>query len=415
MIKNKKHNLLSNILFAFFWQFKVTPLYTLFSFVQMFFGDIVTVLEHTFLVAYIIHCVENKLSFGNILEFFIPVSLLVIAKVIMNPFVNSYIEPKVDAKIEKEIYLRLYTKAISIEILKYDDSKFYNDFIWAMQKAPRHIMAATNTLRKFLSKIVVIFLAGSYIAFEDTMSFCVVLVIIIITFILQYIINKVQFKREEEILPVSRKRDYVNRVFYLSDYVKDIKSSTISKKFEKDFSDTSEKMIDLVNKYGVKIGGLEVLRDSTEYVVYNGCYLSYLFYQSMIKAQFGLGTLLALYRATSQVCENLQNMFNLVPEFQQHSIYIEKLRVFLDSENNMIDKGSLRVPKEGDLILKNVSFTYPGSSCPAVKNVSMHIKKGEKIALVGYNGAGKTTLIKLLMRLYDPDSGIIQFGASCIL
>jgi ATP-binding cassette subfamily B protein len=57
--------------------------------------------------------------------------------------------------------------------------------------------------------------------------------------------------------------------------------------------------------------------------------------------------------------------------------------------------------------LKDVSFAYGDKTEMLLKDISMHIKPGEKIALVGYNGAGKTTLVKLLMRLYDVKSGAI--------
>jgi ATP-binding cassette subfamily B protein len=56
---------------------------------------------------------------------------------------------------------------------------------------------------------------------------------------------------------------------------------------------------------------------------------------------------------------------------------------------------------------ENVTFTYPGSSAPAIRNLTFTIRPGERVALAGSNGAGKSTLVKLLCRLYDPDSGRI--------
>ena len=82
----------------------------------------------------------------------------------------------------------------------------------------------------------------------------------------------------------------------------------------------------------------------------------------------------------------------------------------MDAENEMPDDGTLTVPNSGDIELKDVEFTYKGNEKPTIGGISMSIKKGEKIALVGYNGAGKTTLIKLILRLYDPTQGSIYFG-----
>ncbi|RMG39494.1 MAG: ATP-binding cassette domain-containing protein [Candidatus Dadabacteria bacterium] len=62
----------------------------------------------------------------------------------------------------------------------------------------------------------------------------------------------------------------------------------------------------------------------------------------------------------------------------------------------------------------NVSYTYPGSQRPALKNVSLLIKPETKVAFVGFSGAGKTTLMDLLPRFIDPDSGAVKIGGTDI-
>ncbi|MBQ8816235.1 MAG: ABC transporter ATP-binding protein [Lachnospiraceae bacterium] len=414
MCKQRKHGIISNIIFAIGWQFRVAPWYTLLYFLQMIVGDIITLFEHTFLVAYIIGCVERGGTLTEVLYFLVPVAVAVTIKVCVNPLIDSYITPKSSAKIKEAIHMKLYEKAASMEISRYDDSQFYNDFVWAMQKAPEHVTAATNTFRTLLSKLIVVAIAGSYIISTDALAVLVVAVIMVSTLLSQHIINQWKMKREEDILPVSRKRDYVNRVFYLADYVKDIKSSQISKKLEKDFGETSEQMRKLVKKHGPKISALTVLRDSVDYILYDGAYLTYLFYQALVQNKFGLGSLLALYKAANQLSGNLRRVIMMLPEFQNHSLYLAKLRTFLETENKMPDEGTLHTPETGDILLQDVHFTYPGNDRPTIKGVSMEIKKGEKIALVGFNGAGKSTLIKLLLRLYDPDSGSVHFAQQSI-
>lgn len=83
---------------------------------------------------------------------------------------------------------------------------------------------------------------------------------------------------------------------------------------------------------------------------------------------------------------------------------------FFELEDEMY-KGRLPVEKRSDnqyqIEFRNVSFQYPGSHVYALKNFSIKLKIGERLAIVGMNGSGKTTMIKLLCRLYDPDEGEI--------
>ena len=62
------------------------------------------------------------------------------------------------------------------------------------------------------------------------------------------------------------------------------------------------------------------------------------------------------------------------------------------------------------VVFDDVTFTYPGGTEPAVDRLSLSIRRGELIALVGENGAGKSTLVKLLLRFYDADRGAVRVG-----
>jgi ABC-type multidrug transport system, ATPase and permease components len=91
----------------------------------------------------------------------------------------------------------------------------------------------------------------------------------------------------------------------------------------------------------------------------------------------------------------------------------EAMRVYFDFIDlpDKLHKGTLPIEKRDDneyeFEFKNVSFKYPGSDNYALKNVSMKLRVGQRMAVVGMNGSGKTTMIKLLCRLYDPTEGEI--------
>jgi len=109
-----------------------------------------------------------------------------------------------------------------------------------------------------------------------------------------------------------------------------------------------------------------------------------------------------------------------IAKFPEHSLYIEKYRQFMNWEPE-IKSGELPVCSFESLAIKSAGFEYTPcmpekeggkekKPVRALTDVSLEIRRGEKIALVGYNGAGKTTLIKLLLRLYDVTEGEILYN-----
>lgn len=102
--------------------------------------------------------------------------------------------------------------------------------------------------------------------------------------------------------------------------------------------------------------------------------------------------------------EVLSSFNNIRNNNQYLQLYID----FMNIEGEKY-KGSLPVEKRNDdeyeIEFRNVSFKYPGTDVYVLKNVSIKLNIGERLAVVGMNGSGKTTFIKLLCRLYDPNEG----------
>jgi ATP-binding cassette subfamily B protein len=89
-------------------------------------------------------------------------------------------------------------------------------------------------------------------------------------------------------------------------------------------------------------------------------------------------------------------------------LYLSTLYDYLETPAEPVAGGHVSGPEPADgLRFEHVGFCYPGADRTALENVSLHVRRGSTLALVGENGSGKTTLIKLLARLYQPTSGRI--------
>lgn len=76
--------------------------------------------------------------------------------------------------------------------------------------------------------------------------------------------------------------------------------------------------------------------------------------------------------------------------------------------------GALHIPLQGDIKFDNVNFTYPHTGIEAIKDFSLHIRRGEKVAIVGRTGSGKSTLAQLLLRMYEVTDGTLEMDGNNI-
>uniref|UniRef100_UPI0035A04E77 ATP-binding cassette domain-containing protein n=1 Tax=Jeotgalibaca porci TaxID=1868793 RepID=UPI0035A04E77 len=122
------------------------------------------------------------------------------------------------------------------------------------------------------------------------------------------------------------------------------------------------------------------------------------------------GAVIQYAGALNLFIQEFPSLLENVVDFINNTEPLKSLFDFLEMKTDR-HEGTLPVEKRLDneytLEVRNVSFTYPGSDEYVLKNVSLKLEVGEKLAIVGMNGSGKTTLIKLLCRLYDPTEGQI--------
>ena len=132
---------------------------------------------------------------------------------------------------------------------------------------------------------------------------------------------------------------------------------------------------------------------------------------SFINGEITAGELAVYVVAFRQAMVYLRDAVTGYAGLAENRLFLQDLFGFLDLKGDMA--GVEKAPEPGafgDIIVDKLTFTYPGAGRPALRDIDLKITSGEKVAVVGPNGSGKTTLVKLLCRLYDPDSGRIMLN-----
>ena len=123
-----------------------------------------------------------------------------------------------------------------------------------------------------------------------------------------------------------------------------------------------------------------------------------------------MGDLAIFGAAAGRLRSTLEAQVNAVAIMREETLNISDLRELLLTQPAIVAAPNAIAPQScrGEIEFRAVSFTYPGSDQPALRDVSLTIAPGETLALVGENGSGKSTMVKLLARFYDPAAGSVR-------
>lgn len=130
----------------------------------------------------------------------------------------------------------------------------------------------------------------------------------------------------------------------------------------------------------------------------------------VINSSMSLGTALSLYTVSGIYIGLVDSVFNTYWSYVKCTVYMERLADISASEKEKCTVTELRKHKaEGNIELKNVSFSYGNSNDNVLTDINLKIIKGEKIAFVGRSGSGKSTLAKIIIGLYSLNSGSVLY------
>lgn len=207
-------------------------------------------------------------------------------------------------------------------------------------------------------------------------------------------------------MSVSRKRLYLCNLSYDYHAAKDIKMYGMQGVIRELADRLGREQLSCrrASSFGWRLG------DAVEaacYFLTQGAVYFYLIHGILV-GRISAGDFVFLYGMTMGLSEWINSMITQVGGVLLKSRKISYLREYLDMKEFYNHGQGIEIkPAEGGLsiCLEDVSYCYSPSGQQALSGVNLHIRKGEKVALVGKNGAGKTTLVKLLCGLYFPTKG----------
>jgi ATP-binding cassette subfamily B protein len=132
----------------------------------------------------------------------------------------------------------------------------------------------------------------------------------------------------------------------------------------------------------------------------------------VIDGQITLGMMLAISSIVGSLNGPILQLINFIREAQDAKISLARLSEIHEKEDEtqQEETQSHEIPKESDIVIKDLSFRYIGSDIPVLEGLNLTIPANKVTAIVGTSGSGKTTLMKLLLKFYEPNKGQLTIG-----
>ena len=323
--------------------------------------------------------------------------------------VNSYFDQKLQLELTMDVSMRTLAHAGELDLQYFEDPTFQD-----------HVSRSSANIGQNISQFLSNAIDLVRYLFQ-TVSLAVLLaaidpivILLVVPVVVPYIwfnMRVAQARYDKQIRQTTRKRwsTFYTRRLMDSDYIPEVKIFGLEGLLLERYRSLMEELKREDYTLMVK---LELVGSTIFDVLFAVLYLGLLLYAGsrVIAGSLKVGDLVVYLRTSQQFSTFAQRVGKSMSGLAEQSLYVEDWKVFMDSKPVMAPSGGSEPPLDGDIVYEHVNFQYPKTKRQTLFDINLHIRAGETVAIVGENGAGKSTLVKLLLRLYDVDEGVIRLG-----
>jgi ATP-binding cassette subfamily B protein len=304
----------------------------------------------------------------------------------------------------------LHAKSIEVDLEYYENSQYYDTLHRAQQEAPfRPTHIVQNLLQVGQSGVSLLALAGLLFSFHWGIA------VVLFAAVIPGVVVRARhagrmYRWQRQRTPAERRARYFNWMLTTDVHAKEVRLFDLGETFRRRFRDLRQQLrrerLDIASRRSLA----ELATQGSGTLAVYGSY-AFIAYRT-VQGAITLGDLVMFYQAFQRGQAFLRELLSGLAGLYEDGLFLSNLYEFLDLKRTVAEPPHPKLvprPMKTGIVFDRVSFQYPTSTRKVLQDITLTIRPGEVVALVGENGSGKTTLIKLLCRLYDPTSGIITF------
>ena len=360
---------------------------------------------------------ETKRSFGHILAVLVFMFVINILFSRFNQYYKDIYLPIFKLKVDYYMNEKIMRKANSIPYDIANSPEELDKYNRIIKNSSEMIMQAYQSFGLVCGLLEAFIMVLYYIINVDIFAIVLSSFPLLYSYFLAEKSAEFKYELDKKISSFSRKKEYAKRVFYLHNYTAEIRTSKIGRIVKGIYQEGFMQTEDAYLRNGKKIALIAffelLLGDAISMVLP----LVYVVIRMLCGAQYLMGDFIGITQAITIFSSDVEWMLDTMLELKSASLYISDYIDYISQEEDQVREGKkLDKTNEFHIVFDHVQYQYPGNSegVLALADVSVDIRSGEKIAVVGENGAGKTTFVSLLVNLISCSNGRILLNGTDI-
>lgn len=415
--KNSKpiYSMLHNVIFMLKIQYNYSKFSVFLYILSIFIFTGLTFLEIC-LPQVVVNCATNNVTPYEVLLYIGSIGIAIIILNMLNQWINTYGSFLLN-RVTIGLTSRKTQKVVNTDYENIE-SQHCRDI---MQKADEAIWGTgegsgaermIKNIYSFFSNLICFILFGSFLFFVNPWLTILLTILPMINHFMLIKIQRFQYSSHDYTSSLDRKLWYIANHCGSFDGAKDVRIYGMNQWLVDIYRSLTKERLSWSRKFAWKFFRANIL-EAVLLIIRDG--LAYILLIAMVlNGEIPLGNFVFCFTAIGSFAGWVGGILNKVSAINRASLSICDLREFLEypEKNNRgstsVAATSANIEKGYCVDFENMSFRYKEAEADTLKNINIHIKGGEKIAIVGLNGAGKTTLIKCLCGLYSCSSGNIK-------
>lgn len=305
-------------------------------------------------------------------------------------------------------------QSLKLDMAYYDNPRFHDTFHRAQQEAAFRPIRILENLVAIFGAAISLIGVGVMLLVASWKVVAVMLVAMMPSFVVRLVKSRRIYAFRRETTQLVRRSAYFGALLTNRAYAKEVRAFGLGDFLQSRYISIRRQLVGRLLRISRRLAVLDALTSIVEVAAFG---LSiFLLVKPVTSGTITVGSFVMLFEAFRRGQSYLTSLVGGVSGLYEHKLFINNLYEFLELKPNIVSPAEpLSFPERVEKVeFDDVTFSYPDMREPTLKHFSLRAERGSITYITGENGYGKTTMLKLLLRLYDPQQGVVRINGTDI-